>query len=47
MVVDMSLMPLKVNEKKICLWVKGFFGLSKKLDPRGVQTFERRRNNKK
>jgi hypothetical protein len=46
-VVDMNLMPSKVNEKKNCLWVKGFFGLSKDLDPRGVQTFKRRRNNRK
>jgi hypothetical protein len=46
-VVDMSLIPPKISEKKTCLWVKSFFGLSKYLDPRGVQTFEKGRSQRK
>jgi hypothetical protein len=43
-VFDMNLIPPKVSEKKTCLWVKSLFGLSKDLDPRVVQTFEKKRN---
>jgi hypothetical protein len=38
--VDMNPMSLKVIGREACSWAKGLLGLSKTLDPRGIQTFE-------
>jgi len=45
--VNMSSTPPKVIGKEACLQAKGPFGLSKILDPKGFQTFYRKRSLKK
>jgi hypothetical protein len=44
--IGMSLMPPKVIRREVYLWVRGLFGLSKDLGPKGHPNISRREESK-